>query len=38
MGGKFEFSAQDKELRIEIWNIFWRSKNLPVSSNIIPPL
>ena len=33
MGGKFKFSAQDSNLEY----LFWRSKNLPVSSDIIPP-
>ena len=34
MGGKFRFSAQDRDLEY----LFWRSKNLPVPSDIIPPL
>ena len=34
MGGKFKFSAQDKDLKY----LFLRSKNLPVPSDIIPPL
>ena len=34
MGVKFKFSAQDRDLEY----LFWRSKNLPVPSDIIPPL
>ena len=34
MGGKFKFSDQDTDLEY----LFWRSKNLPVPSDIIPPL
>ena len=34
MGGKFKFSAQDRDLEY----LFWRSKNLPVPSDITPPL
>ena len=34
LGGKFKFSAQDRNLEY----IFWKSKNIPVSSEIIPPL
>ena len=34
MGGKFKFSAQDRDLEY----LFWRSKNLPIPSDIIPPL
>ena len=33
-GGKFEFSAQDRDFEY----IFGRNKNLSVSSDIIPPL
>ena len=34
MGGKVRFSDQDRDLEY----LFWRSKNLPVPSVIIPPL
>ena len=34
MGGKFKFSAQDRDLEY----FFQRSKNLSVSSDINPPL
>ena len=34
LGGKFKFSAQDSDLEY----LFWRCKNLPVSSDLNPPL
>ena len=34
LGGKFKFSAQDRDLEY----LFWRSKNPPVISDLKPPL
>ena len=36
MGRKFKYSAQDRDFALTIF--FWRNKNLPVGSELKPPL
>ena len=39
MGGKFKFSAQERDAQErDLEYFFWKSKNLSVSSEIIPSL